>query len=258
MLEEHKPFCLLTSSFWCHLIVAGFSIASCVALPGTVVFRVLMGLGVLCGASEGFLKCDKPEPAMSCPGGSCKNQWAAGPSTAWDFQSDRLDLTFVTDGKFCEIDRTACSVLSSLNLVQPGEVPVPLGFSAFWMISVGGAEQIRYQAGPPGQTGPPPAQGPAPQLSWASPGAATYTRVTRPGALVTGPRTLSLCSRLSPILHLGLRQRLMNNKPTQIGGFSGFPECFQIFLLSNRMCGIQQDTVLNAVIFNQRQYSLLS
>lgn len=50
----------------------------------------------------------------------------------------------------------------------------------------------------------------------------------------------------------------MNNKPTQNWGFSGFPECFQIFLLSNRMCGIQQDTVLETVIFNQGQYLLLS
>lgn len=50
----------------------------------------------------------------------------------------------------------------------------------------------------------------------------------------------------------------MNNKPTQIWGFSGFPEYFQIFLLSNRMYGIQQDTVLNTVIFNQGQHLLLS
>lgn len=66
-------------------------------------FWFLMGLWVLWVAGEGFLKCYKTEPAISCPGGSCKNQWAAGPSTVWDFQSNRFDLTFVTDGKFCEI-----------------------------------------------------------------------------------------------------------------------------------------------------------
>lgn len=47
----------------------------------------------------------------------------------------------------------------------------------------------------------------------------------------------------------------MNNKPTQIWWFyfSGFPECFEIFLLSNRMCLIQQNTILKTIFLTKKK-----
>lgn len=72
------------------------------------------------------------------------------------------------------------------------------------------------------------------------------TRITRSQGHCSWQRTSTMkhCSNLSPILHLGLRQSLMNNKPTQcVFFFSVFPECLEIFLFSNRMCVIQQNTI---------------
>lgn len=197
---------------------------------------------------------------MSCPGGSCKNQWAEVPLTTWDFQSDRLDLTFVTDRKFCEICRTIffCFVNPELWF-QQGDSASGIRFSSLWngfqLEEQNRSSELRRT---PGRTGPPPA-GAGRARSTAEPHEEQPTRITRlRAALVTRHGTREYCSQLSPILHLGMRQSLMNKKPTHIWGFSGFPECFQIFLLPNRMCGIHQHTVLKTVIFNKRQYLLLS
>lgn len=62
---------------------------------------------------------------------------------------------------------------------------------------------------------------------------------------------MKYCANLSPILHLGLRQSLMNNKPTQILWFSGLPECFEVFLLSKRMSVIQQNRILKAIFLTK-------
>lgn len=47
----------------------------------------------------------------------------------------------------------------------------------------------------------------------------------------------------------------MNNKPTQVWWVSGFPECFEVLLLSKRMSVIQQNRILKAIFLTKEKIS---
>lgn len=131
--------------------------------------------------------------------------------TAWDFQSDRLDLTLVTDG-----NSFFCFATPEVWFQQGGN---PSAIRFFRLLNGLQPEAQNRSSGlcrTPGRPGPSPGRrrtGPA-RLSpfrsdlHGSHGSGQHSW--------HGTRTMHCCSQLSPILHL--RHSLMNNKPTQIGG----------------------------------------